>query len=149
MKNIKKHIQLNCSSELAWNLWTTNKGLKSFFGEDNYIELKLNGAFEIYFNLNAPKGLRGSENCKVLSFIENEMLSFTWNAPPSLPSIRKSNKYTFVVITFKQLKDNTCLLQLEHAGWIYQGEDWQSTWNYFNHAWDFVLDNLNTLINKS
>ena len=149
MDNIKKQIQLKCSSTKTWNLWTTHEGLKSFFGEDNKIEIQLNGAYEIYFSLKAPIGQRGSENCKILSYIENEMLSFTWNAPPSIPSIRNSQKNTFVVLTFENQNNKTCLLQLEHGGWIYEGNDWQATWDYYNQAWDFVLENLNTLINKS
>lgn len=148
MENIKKQIKLNCSAAKAWNLWTSNEGLKNFFGEHNHIELQLNGAFEIYFSMEAPIGQRGSENCKVLSFVENEMLSFTWNAPPSIPSVRNSNKKTFVVLTFINQSDNTSLLKLDHGGWIYEGEDWLTTWNYFNQAWNFVLENLTTHINK-
>lgn len=138
---IHKTRTISCSTYEAWHKWTTHEGLLTFFGRDNKIELYPGGAFEIYFLLDNPYGLRGSEGCKVLSYIPEKMFSFTWNAPPHFKQIRKGNIYTWVVITFYAEKDTTTKLDLQHLGW-HEGEDWQAVYDYFEKAWDQVLDNF-------
>jgi uncharacterized protein YndB with AHSA1/START domain len=88
-KQIKKTRAINEPVEKLWRRWTTHEGLKTFFGADNKIELMPGGAFEIYFLINNPVGLRGSEGCKVLSYLPYQMLSFSWNAPPQNKEIRE------------------------------------------------------------
>ncbi|MCB0510246.1 MAG: SRPBCC domain-containing protein, partial [Bacteroidetes bacterium] len=138
-----------CSKEEAWKYWTTHEGLKSFFGRDNKIELKLYGAYEIYFDLEAPLGLRGSESCKVLSYIPEQMLSFSWNAPPSIPSIRNGDKQTFVVLFFEQISPEQCRISLRHSAWMDEGEDWIKCRNYFSEAWPWVFEQLEIVLNKN
>lgn len=103
-KEIKKSKIVRGTIDEVWLKWTTHNGLKTFFGVDNKIELKLGGAFEIYFLMDQPEGLKGSEGCKIISFLPNEMLSFTWNAPPQFPTIRKKSYKTWVVLYFKALE---------------------------------------------
>lgn len=84
-ERIVKSRRVPCTIETAWRKWTTHEGLLSFFGRDNRIELTPGGPFEIYFLMDNSPGLRGSEGCKVLSYLPQEMFSFTWNAPPQFP----------------------------------------------------------------
>ena len=139
MKDIRKESILPCSAEEAYKMWTTNEGLKEFFGTDHQVDMRMGGSFEIYFSMDAPEGLRGSEKCTVLSFVENQMFSFTWNAPPSIPEVRDSGLFTFVVLLFENLDHGSCKITLFHKGWNYPGEKWVETLAYFNDAWDFVL----------
>lgn len=139
MKDIKKEMVLPCTAAEAWKMWTTADGLQSFFGAANKVEISLGGPFEIYFSLDEPEGLRGSEKCTVLSFVENKLLSFTWNAPPSIPEVRDTGLFTFVVLLFENLDHGACQLNLFHQGWNYPGDKWVETHAYFNDAWDFVL----------
>ena len=74
--------------EAVWQAWTTAEGVRSFFAPQCTIDLRPGGAYEMYFDLEAASGLRGSEGCVVLAIEEPYMLSFTWNAPPELPRIR-------------------------------------------------------------
>jgi uncharacterized protein YndB with AHSA1/START domain len=138
-KIIKKSRTVNCSIDTVWWKWTTHDGLKTFFGEDNNIELKVGGSFEIYFSLNEPPGLRGSEGCKVISYLPKEMISFSWNAPPKFPDIRNGDYHTWVVVTFKPLKGNRTDVRINHLGWL-KGEDWDQVYDYFDKAWVRVLD---------
>ena len=93
-RQIKKSGVINEPIDNVWWRWTTHEGLKSFFGVDNKIELKPNGSFEICFLMDNPVGLRGSERCKVLSYLPKKMLSFTWNAPPQYQEVRDSDYQT-------------------------------------------------------
>lgn len=139
MKDLKKETILPCSAQEAYKMWTTHEGLQSFFGADNHVDIHMGGAFEIYFDMDEPKGLRGSEKCTVLSFVENQMLSFTWNAPPSIWEVRDSGLFTFVVVFFENLDHGASKVSLHHKGWNYPGEKWVETHAYFDKAWDFVL----------
>jgi uncharacterized protein YndB with AHSA1/START domain len=143
MKTTDKQIQktkiINCSSDTAWWKWTTHEGLLSFFGRDNKIELTPFGAFEIYFLMDNPYGLRGSEGCKVLSFLPKEMFSFTWNAPPEHKIARGSGYYTWVVINFKAISEGQTEISLIHLGWP-SDKNWNAVYDYFDKAWDTVLD---------
>ena len=138
---LHKNRTLEASKTTVWKKWTTHAGLKTFMGADNKIELKPGGPFEIYFLMDAPKGEQGGEGNKVLSFLPNEMLSFSWNAPPSIPEIRNQKHRTWVVVQLIALNETTTKVTLDHLGWK-DGEKWDETYAYFDQAWDFVLDSL-------
>lgn len=138
-KIIRKTRIVNCSLDSMWWKWTTHEGLKTFFGEDNNMELKIGGPFEIYFSMKAQAGLRGSEGCKVISYLPKEMFSFSWNAPPEFADIRNGEYHTWVVVNFKPLKGNRTEVRISHLGWL-KGGDWDQVYEYFDNAWVTVFD---------
>lgn len=128
----------------VWKLWSTHDGLKRFFGEDNKMELRVGGPFEVYFSMEAPEGSRGSEGCKVLSYLPGRMISFEWNAPPRFASCR--GKRTFVVVTLEPAGDGATRVRLRHDGFAEKltaepehAEEWNETRAYFAAAWPRVL----------
>ena len=137
-KIITKKIIVNCPLDTAWWKWTTHEGLKTFFGEDNNMFLGIGSPFEIYFSMEQPKGNRGSEGCKVISFLPKKMLSFNWNAPPKFPEIRISNFHTWVVINFKSIDSKKTEIEINQLGWP-EGDDWNEVYKYFDSAWETVL----------
>ncbi len=137
-KKIEKAINLPANVATVWEKWTTAEGLKSFFAPDCKIELKIGGAFEMYFLLDAEEGSRGSENCKILSFLPQQMLSFSWNAPPQFAAVRNGGEATWIVLQFIAESETSSRLQLTHLGWQ-MGEEWEQVYAYFDKAWDKVL----------
>lgn len=123
----------------VWWQWTTHEGLLTFFGADNRVQLEIGGHFEIYFMLDNPEGLRGSEGCKILSYLPEKMLSFSWNAPPQFPSIRNHDYKTWVVVHFTSTAPNQTSVELQHLGWP-AGDQWDEVRTYFESAWPTVLD---------
>lgn len=119
----------------VWLAWTSAEQIGAWWGPaDSNIELRIGGPFEILFTMDAEEGLRGSEGCVYLGYIPNEMISFTWNAPPHLP-LRTS--HTWVVITFSPTEGGTSV-SLTHTGFL-EGPDWDDYIAYFENAWDYVL----------
>src|SRR3974377_1143814 len=116
-KSIEKKIIANCSLDSAWSRWTTHEGLKTFFGRDNKIELEEGGCFEIYFLMENPEGLRGSEGCRILTFTPGEMISFTWNAPPDFKEVRESSYFTAVIVNFRAINGKQTEISIRHLGW--------------------------------
>jgi uncharacterized protein YndB with AHSA1/START domain len=140
---IQKEVKVNAPTEQVWNAWTTNAGATRFFAPKARIELTLGGPYEMYFDLEAPKGSKGGEGCKVLSFLPMEMLSFEWNAPPEFPNVRKEQmkKHTWVVVQFYPVARDQTKVRLTHLGWK-EGEEWEKVFQYFMRAWDIVLGRL-------
>ncbi len=145
---INKSIIIKESVKQLWWRWTTHEGLITFFGPENSIELKENGQFEIYFLMENPYGLRGSEGCRILKYAPEKMLSFSWNAPPQFKEIREGGYKTTVVLKFKYLDDTHTEIELNHSGWL-EGEQWVNVYDYFNSAWDRVFEYLAAAVEKS
>ena len=133
---IRKAVVVPVSVDKAWEAWTTTEGVTTFFAPKASVELAVFGDYEMYFDPGQPKGQQGSEGCKVLSFIAGEMLSFTWNAPLSMPTVRQAR--TWVVLHFYPHEGNKTRITLTHVGWK-MGEEWQKALQYFNRAWEVVL----------
>ena len=66
------------------------------------------------------------------------MFSFTWYTPPKFKDKRESGYQTWVVLEFIP-EDNNTLVRLTNLGYP---DDWDDVYEYFNKAWDYVLDNL-------
>lgn len=121
--------------------WSSSEGLREWWVESSRVDLRVGGHFELYFLTDAPWGSRGSEGCRVLSYLPGRMLSFTWNAPPSLPKTR--DQHTWVVLEFERAGEGT-RVRLTHTGWpasAWETEpEWAETHAYFQRAWTFVID---------
>ncbi|MEW6364233.1 MAG: SRPBCC family protein [Acidobacteriota bacterium] len=100
--------------ETVWRTFATSQGWKSFFGVQADIGSQPGEPFEVFFNPEARQGERGSEGCRILSLIPNELLSYTWNAPPESPFVRGLR--TWIVVTFETLSPTTTRVRLRHLG---------------------------------
>jgi len=139
MKAIRDGVTVEATPLEAWEAWTTVEGLQSFLAPKVRMQLRLGGPFEAYFDPEAPKGLRGSEGMKVLSYVPEEMLSFTWTAPPEYPEVR--GQKTWVVVQFEQVAPRRMRIALTHLGWR-EGGQWDDVFHYFTRAWRTVLARL-------
>ena len=139
-KQISYQISIPASLHEVWQAWTTEEGAKTFFAPDCRIELKPAGAYEMYFNLDAPPGEKGGEGMIILAIQPEKMLSFTWNSPPNLPDVR--GEMTHVVVRFEETSSAETLVNLVHDGWG-EGGEWDQAFDYFTRAWgEIVLPRL-------
>jgi len=127
----------------VWALWASTEGITRWLVEEAKIELRPGGLYEVYFMLDAPEGSRGSETCRVLSFLPERMLSFTWNAPPHLGRTRLL--HTWVVVELADAPGGT-RVTVTHTGWPASGlaaePQWEATFAYFERAWEGALKAL-------
>jgi len=136
---IRKRVVVAASPEQVWQAWTTVEGATSFFASWARVELSIGGLYEILFDRDAPPGSQGSEGCRVLSYLPPEMLSFSWNAPPQYPDVRRER--TWVVVQLVAEGPQETQVTLTHLGWR-EGESWAQVFEYFTRAWDVVLKRL-------
>jgi uncharacterized protein YndB with AHSA1/START domain len=135
-------VTVKASLNDVWQAWTTSAGIKTFFAPEANIDARPGGAFEPLMDPTAPAGLRGADGMVFLALQEKKMISFTWNAPPSLPEARKQR--TVVIVRFQARGDSLTEVSISHLGWGEAATDneWGKTYDYFAKAWPNVLKNL-------
>lgn len=136
---IHEVITVKASVEEVWHAWTTTDGIKTFFAPDAEVELRVDGPFQIYMNPYAAPGMKGADEMRIIGFQDEKMLSFTWNAPPSLPTARKQR--TVVIVRLIARGDSLTDVSIYHVGWG-EGDEWDKAFDYFSKAWPNVLKNL-------
>jgi uncharacterized protein YndB with AHSA1/START domain len=138
-REIRKEVVVAASPFDVWKRWTTKAGVGTFFAPHARIDLAIGGAYEMIFMPEAPAGSRGSEGCTILSFLPGKMLSFTWNAPPHIPDVRK--ELSWVVVFLEPVEGGKTRVLLVHQGWK-TGEGWDKAFGYFDRAWELVVARL-------
>jgi uncharacterized protein YndB with AHSA1/START domain len=136
---VDKEVRVKAPVGAVWKAWTTTEGIKTFFAPDANVDARVDGPFEIYINPLAPPGQKGGDGMRFLALQENRMLTFTWNAPPSLPEARAQR--TYVTVRMKPVGDAETMVTLHHGGWG-DGGQWDQAHAYFDRAWGNVLANL-------
>jgi uncharacterized protein YndB with AHSA1/START domain len=124
----------------VWQAWTTAEGIRTFFAPGGNVELAVDGTYDVWFNPAGKPGERGAEGMRILDVDPERRFVFTWNAPPSIPSIR--GRRTVVVLDFAPAGERATRLRFTHLGWG-EGPDWDRAYAYFDQAWGgFVLPSL-------
>lgn len=136
---VEKSVDVAASLDQTWDAWTTREGIVAFMAPDARIEPRVGGAFQIHFDPTAPEGSRGADDMHFMALQPKRMISFDWNAPPSLPLARAQR--TFVIVRFEPLDAARTRVTLVHTGWG-DGGEWDQAYAYFDRAWGAVLGNL-------
>jgi uncharacterized protein YndB with AHSA1/START domain/uncharacterized protein YciI len=144
-KVLHKTVTASVTAKEAWRAWTTSEGATAFGPGRANIDLRVGGRYEWLFLEDAPEGQRGSEDCLILSFLPEKMLSFEWNAPPQLPNARRQR--TVVVILFDEKEPGKTTIDFTHFGFGV-GEEWDQTYDYFDNAWSRVLERYVASVEK-
>jgi uncharacterized protein YndB with AHSA1/START domain len=136
---LNKEVVVAAPIDKVWEAWTTKAGIESFFAPEAVIDARVGGNFQIHINPLAPAGEKGADDMRFMALQAPKMLSFDWNAPPSLPQARKQR--TFVIVRLAAVDDKNTKVSLHHTGWG-DGGEWDKAYGYFDAAWGSVLANL-------
>jgi len=136
---VHKRVEVPAPIDQIWTAWTTDDGIRRWLVDDSHIELRVGGPYEWYFLTDGPRGSQGSEGCQVIGFQAPTMLTFTWNAPPTLPEAREQR--TVVLLRLLATDHGTTAVHLAQLGWG-DGGQWDDAFDYFDNAWGRVLDRL-------
>jgi uncharacterized protein YndB with AHSA1/START domain len=100
--------------EDVWQQLTSAAGWRSLCGAESRIELRPGGRFEVLLDPATPLDAQGSAGCTVLSLLPDEMLSFTWNAPPKYESA--GPRATWVVLRLESPSATRTRVWIDHLG---------------------------------
>lgn len=129
-------FEVKAPIEKAWKAWTTPAGTRTFFAPDCRVELRVDGAYEIYFSPQAKPGERGGEDMRILGLEPMRRFAFTWGAPPTILYVR--GKRTMVILEFERESDRRTLVRFTHVGWG-EGASWDEAFEYFDQDWNEVV----------
>ena len=141
MRAIVKETTVAGDRAEVWTAWTTTEGVTSFSAPQAWIDLRVGGAYEWYFMLDAPPGGRGAEGCRVLAYLPERMLAFSWNAPPQIPALRALGPCSQVVVELSDADGGGTHVRLTHHD-LGEGPDWDAYFDYFDGAWGMVVKGL-------
>ena len=134
---IRKQVITSIRLATAWDSWTTQGGVTTFFSPRANVEARVGGAYELFFDLKAPRGFQGTEGCRVLAFDSQRRLAFEFIAPPQFPNVRRIR--TRVDVLFEEvLGGGVVKVDLVHSGFL-EGEEWDESFDFFSWSWDLVL----------
>jgi uncharacterized protein YndB with AHSA1/START domain len=136
---LNKETVVAAPIEAVWDAWTTKGGIESFFAPEAEIDARVGGAFHVHIDPYARPGMKGADDMRFMALQRPRMLSFDWNAPPSLPAARAQR--TFVVVRLHEVDGKSTRVTLHHTGWG-DGGEWDRAYSYFDRAWGNVLANL-------
>lgn len=137
-RRIEKRVLVAAPVEAVWSAWTTAEGLEFISAKSN-VELRADGPYEWFVDLEPDaRGKRGGEGARILAFVPEDVLVFTWNFPPSIPSLRDADANTICIVQFDAVDDMLTGIRFTQMGWR-EGEDWDAGYAYFDRAWDVVL----------
>lgn len=137
---VHKCVTVGAPVEDVWWAWTTDAGIRSWQVDDSRVELRVGGPYEWFFQTDAEHGVRGSEDCHVIGFQAPTMLTFTWNAPPSLAQARAQRTVVLLRLRPDDADEGT-RVEVTQLGWG-DGGEWDEAYDYFDAAWGRVLDRL-------
>jgi uncharacterized protein YndB with AHSA1/START domain len=129
-------FEVNAPIEKVWDAWTTPAGIKTFFAPDCKVDLRVDGAYEIYVAPDAKPGERGGEDMRILALEPMRRFAFTWGAPPTNPYVR--GQRTMVILEFEKKDDRHTVVRFTQLGWG-EGANWDEAYEYFDHAWNEVV----------
>ena len=136
---VEKEVVVAAPIDSVWQAWTSKAGIESFFAPEAEIDARVGGAFHVHMDPLAPPGSKGADDMRFMALQRPTMLSFDWNAPPSLPEARAQR--TFVVVRLADVDGKSTRVTLHHTGWGTGGEC-DKSFAYFDRAWGYVLGNL-------
>ncbi len=134
---IRCEVVVGAKPSAVFDALASEDGVFAFLSATSSIDLRIGGAYEIYFDEDAGPGQRGSEGCQVLAYVPGRMLAVSWNAPPELPEARR--KRAWVVFLIDEIGgEGKSRLELHHTGLGADGE-WPEVKAYFEKAWPRFL----------
>ena len=129
---------MKASPQVIFELWTTNEGVKKFFGLDADVENKPGGKYFVYFD-SQDRSL-SSEGAKILRYEQPKFLSFEWHGKPEMVEMNVRPFPTWVEVQFEKVDSGTHIT-LDHYGFG-EGGTWNEAYEFFSAAWPNVLSKL-------
>lgn len=127
--------QVNTDVHTAWTAWANAHHLTRWWPVARArIDLRVGGAYELRFSSDPKRTHESTDGCRILSYVPDRMLSFSWSMPPHLAA---TNARSWVVLTFTEVQGGT-EIELVHCG-LPTGPEGPDRVEYFRQAWRRVL----------
>lgn len=129
-------VRVEAEPHEAWSAWVDAAAVETWWGvPEAHIDLRIGGAYELLFLPRHTRGLRGTEGCRILGYVPDRMLTFSFTAPTHL---NMGREHTWVTVQFTPTAQGGTDVALSHCG-FQSGAEWDQCREYFQKAWRRVL----------
>lgn len=140
MTTMEFKLTLNAPIETVWHTWTDSKDITNWFSPEAYIEPRIGGPYELYFDPSNHYH-QSTKGCKITEIKPRRSLRFQWRGPDMFnETMNDPDPITFVHITFEVNSEKTHIT-VHHSGWG-KGEKWEEAKAWHIRAWEGVLAGL-------
>ena len=142
---LQKRVVVPCSLADLFASFATTSGVTSFFAPAAIVELRIGGAYELFFDEAAEPGQQGTEGCVVKEIVEPTRLVVSWSFPPELTRLRRER--TTLALAFAEIPGEGAQVSLVHDGFRGASDpatqaEWEQGHRTFNRVWGTVLTRL-------
>ena len=144
-KIILETATLNCSTEKAFEMFTSKKHLESWLTAKAEVEPQVGGKYELLWEPSDPEN-NSTKGCKILAIDKPNYLNFEWRGPKQYKHFMNNVRpLTNVTIIFTSKSDQT-QVTLIHTAWR-DTDDWEQARQYFINAWKGAFGQLEKYVN--
>lgn len=149
-KVLHHSVRLNCDAHRAFEMFTVNQLIQSWFPKAADVEPVVGGKYELFWD---PEDRENNSTlgCKVTAIQQDRFIAFEWKGPPQFKNFMNiADPLTHVVVFFIPCKDETNSYTdvfVIHSGWR-NSEEWEKARRFFRKAWDEELEELRQVVNN-
>lgn len=129
--------------EQVWNAIATESGLAKWAAPAARVDLKVGGAYELWFDASKPAGQRGMEGTHILSFAPKMMISHTGR--PTCQWMREHNELPWAVYTITAAREGDTILTYAAYGRA-SGEQCRERFAFYNNVMKGEIKKLENLL---
>jgi uncharacterized protein YndB with AHSA1/START domain len=134
-------VRLDCSPQVAFEMFTKNSDLQSWLAQAADIEPHVGGKYELFWDAD-NKEINSTIGCKITAIEDNKLLCFEWKGPVQFAHfMNTADPLTHVAVLFIPGDDSSTEVHLIHTGWR-SDENWESARLWFEAVWTNALDKL-------
>ena len=144
---IVNEVILNCSQELAFEMFTKNSHLEKWLTTKAEVEPMQGGRYELFWNP-ADRENNSTIGCKVLAIEKPLFINFEWKGAVQHKHFMNNKRpLTNVSVIFIPKQKQTLVL-LFHTGWG-NSDEWKEALEWFRNAWKSTFTQLEKLVNET
>ncbi|NIS80860.1 MAG: SRPBCC domain-containing protein [Anaerolineales bacterium] len=149
-KVLHRTVRIGCNTERAFEMFTDNKLLASWFPPEADVEPVVGGKYELFWDPE-DKENNSTIGCKVTAVEPGKLVAFEWKGPVQFKEfMNEVDPLTHVVVVFipfDEGQNQSTEVHVIHSGWR-STDRWEEARQFFEWAWDEELKELKEAVDK-
>lgn len=149
-KVLHHSVRIRCTTARAFEMFTDNILLASWFPQEAHVEPVVGGKYELFWDPD-DKENNSTIGCKVTAVDPGKLIAFEWKGPVNFKEFMNNvDPLTHVVVVFLPCENGpeACTdVHVIHSGWR-SSEEWEEAWKFFEWAWNEELRELEEFVDK-
>lgn len=146
-KVIHKTLQLPCSQQIAFDLFTDSKKVVRWLAAQADIQPIVGGSYQLFWEPETPED-NSTIGCRITALQAPEFCAFEWKSPKQFKQFANvADPLTHVTVFFLPTRKGTTV-HLVHSGWRHT-EEWEEARRWQEKAWAMGFMALNQYVTET